>query len=158
VKIHLIAIGGKMPAWVQAGYGEYIKRLPRELAPLLTELPLANRSKNNNTQALKALEGEHILKAYEQLPGNTRLLALDLGGTKISTEKLAKKMANWQMEGVNPCLVIGGPDGLAPTVLQQANERWSLSELTLPHPLVRVLIAEQLYRAWTILQNHPYHK
>ncbi len=147
-----------MPAWVQQGYAEYAKRMPRELQPNLLELPLANRSKNANTQLLKATEAESILATVANLPGHRRLIALDVQGKSVTTEVLAEKMRRWQMEGMSPCLIIGGPDGLDKTVLQRAEEKWSLSGLTLPHPLVRVLIMEQLYRAWTITQNHPYHK
>lgn len=147
-----------MPRWVQEGYNEYAKRLPRDLEPRLVELPLANRSKNKNTDAIKSSEGEQILAAVDNLPGSKRLIALDVLGKKLSTELLSEKMAGWQMDGLNPCLVIGGPDGLSPACLKQADEKWSLSGLTLPHPLVRVVLIEQLYRAWSILQNHPYHK
>ncbi|SMF20733.1 23S rRNA (pseudouridine1915-N3)-methyltransferase [Alteromonadaceae bacterium Bs31] len=158
MKLHIISVGGKMPAWVQQGYGEYAKRMPRELQPNLLELPLANRSKNANTQVLKAAEAESISSALASLPGQLRLIALDVKGKALSTEGLAEKMSYWQMEGLSPCLIIGGPDGLDQSVLRRADEKWSLSGLTLPHPLVRVLMMEQLYRAWTITQNHPYHK
>jgi 23S rRNA (pseudouridine-1915-N(3)-) methyltransferase len=158
VKIHLISVGSKMPSWVQQGYSEYAKRMPREMEPNLVELPLANRSKNTRKQTVKDAEAEQILAAIENLPGQKCIIALDVLGKGLSTEKLSQKMASWQMEGVNPCLIIGGPDGLTQKVLQRAHEKWSLSGLTLPHPFVRVLLMEQLYRAWTILQNHPYHK
>ncbi|WP_075184968.1 23S rRNA (pseudouridine(1915)-N(3))-methyltransferase RlmH [Teredinibacter haidensis] len=158
MKVYLLTVGSKMPGWVQQGYQEYAKRMPREMETHLVELPLANRSKNTNTQAVKDAEAEQILSAIDSLPGHKHIIALDVLGKNLTTEKLADKMAGWQMEGVCPCLIIGGPDGLAQKVLQMAAEKWSLSGLTLPHPLVRVLIMEQLYRAWTILQNHPYHK
>lgn len=147
-----------MPSWVKAGYAEYAKRLPRDLEPRLVELPLANRSKNHSVDAVKTAEGEQILSAYDNLPGQKRLIALDVLGKPLSTELLAKKMAGWQMDAVNPCLLIGGPDGLSAPCLARADETWSLSALTMPHPLVRVVLIEQLYRAWSILQNHPYHK
>jgi len=158
VKINVIAVGQKMPAWVQDGYNEYARRMPREIQPALVELPLANRSKATSTAAVKDAEGQQIIATCDQLPGKTMRIALDVQGKPLTTERLAKKLQSWQMEGVNPCLIIGGPDGLSPQVLQQAHEKWSLSGLTLPHPLVRVVLMEQLYRAWTILQNHPYHK
>jgi 23S rRNA (pseudouridine-1915-N(3)-) methyltransferase len=158
MKINLLTVGSKMPGWVQQGYQEYAKRMPRELETRLVELPLANRSKNTNTQATKEAEAEQILSSLESLPGHKCIIALDVLGKSLTTEKLAEKMASWQMEAITPCLIIGGPDGLSQRVLQKANEKWSLSGLTMPHPLVRVLIMEQLYRAWTILQNHPYHK
>lgn len=147
-----------MPRWVQDGYAEYSKRLPRELQPNLVELPLANRSKATSTAVIKESEGEQLLASLDNLPGHKRIIALDVKGKTFSTERLAEKMADWQMTGVNPCLLVGGPDGLSAKVLHRAQEKWSLSGLTLPHPLVRVLLMEQLYRAWTILQNHPYHK
>lgn len=147
-----------MPAWVQDGYSEYARRMPREMQPELVELPLGNRSKATSTAAVKESEGQQILSTCEHLPGHKRIIALDVKGKALSTEMLAQKMQGWQMDGVNPCIIIGGPDGLSAPVLQQAQEKWSLSGLTLPHPLVRVVLMEQLYRAWTILQNHPYHK
>ncbi|WP_188152379.1 23S rRNA (pseudouridine(1915)-N(3))-methyltransferase RlmH [Teredinibacter waterburyi] len=158
MKIDLIAVGTKMPSWVQEGYQEYAKRLPRDLSLNLVELPLANRSKNTNVDQVKAAEGEQILSVIGSPSGNHRVIALDVLGKKLSTELLAEKMASWRMDGVNVSLLIGGPDGLSPKCLNRADEKWSLSGLTLPHPLVRIVLAEQLYRAWTILQNHPYHK
>ena len=92
------------------------------------------------------------------LPKNARIIALDAQGAIWSTEKLAKQMEDWMMSGQDIALLIGGPDGLTPEILHQANEHWSLSNLTFPHPLVRVIVAEQLYRAWTITENHPYHR
>lgn len=144
-----------MPAWVQQGYDEYKKRMPRELTPSLIEQPLAVRSKTTNVAKVKDAEGEQMLGAIGQ--GN-HVVALDVLGKSISTEGMAKKLENWQMDGLNVSILIGGPDGLAQSCLERANEKWSLSALTLPHPLVRVVLMEQLYRAWTILQNHPYHK
>lgn len=144
-----------MPDWVTQGYDEYAKRLPKELSPQLVELPLAVRSKSANVEKIKLTEGEQILSS---VPKGARLLMLDVKGKSLSTEMLSQKMSSWQMEGTDICLVIGGPDGLSSQCLAAADERWSLSALTLPHPLVRVVLVEQLYRAWTILQNHPYHK
>ena len=155
MKISLISVGSKMPAWVAQGYDEYAKRLPRELKPQLIELPLALRSKSVNVDKIKQGEGEQIIAA---IPKAARVVMLDVKGKALSTENLAEKMANWQMEAIDICLVIGGPDGLSSQCLNAADEKWSLSALTLPHPLVRVVLIEQLYRAWTILQNHPYHK
>ena len=144
-----------MPKWVQEGYQEYAKRLPRDLTPKLIELPLAQRSKTTNTQKIKNAEGEAMLA---QVSSGQHVVALDVLGKSISTEKLSQKMGQWQMEGQDVVLFIGGPDGLAADCLARANEKWSLSALTLPHPLVRIVLIEQWYRAWTILQNHPYHK
>lgn len=155
MKICLIAVGTRMPAWVLDGYQEYAKRMPKELKPELVELPLAVRSKSTNTQNAIASEGDNMLK---HLSNGSRTIALDVLGKPVSTEQLSQKMADWQMDGRNVNIIIGGPDGLDARCLAQADEKWSLSALTLPHPLVRVLLIEQLYRAWTILQNHPYHK
>ncbi len=155
MKISLISVGGKMPSWVSDGYQEYAKRLPRELNPQLVDLPLANRNKNSNIEKLKVDEGKQILAA---LPKSARMVALDVKGKPLSTEGLTEKLKDWQMNGQDVSIVIGGPDGLSHDCLQKAHERWSLSALTLPHPLVRVVLIEQLYRAWSITQNHPYHK
>ncbi|MFT5082058.1 MAG: 23S rRNA (pseudouridine1915-N3)-methyltransferase [Lentisphaeria bacterium] len=144
-----------MPAWVEQGYAEYAKRLPRDLTPQLMELPLANRSKSTSTAKVKNTEGEQILAA---IPKGAVVVALDVLGKALSTKGLAQKLETWQMNGSDVCLVIGGPNGLSDACLKIASERWSLSALTLPHPLVRVVLIEQIYRAWTILQNHPYHK
>lgn len=155
MKLSIVAVGTKMPKWVQQGYDEYAKRLPRELTPQLVELAVANRGKNANVEKLKQQEGEQILSS---LPKQGRVVALDVLGKKISTEQLSAKMADWQMVGDNVSIIIGGPDGLSQECLNHADEKWSLSDMTLPHPLVRIVLIEQLYRAWSILQNHPYHK
>ena len=155
MRITIIAIGTKMPRWVEEGVGEYSKRMPRELKVEWRELPLARRSKDANAQQLKDREGEQILKS---IPGGDRVIALDVRGRSLSTEQLARQLSDWQMSGDNYSLLIGGPDGLSEQCLQRAERRWSLSDLTLPHPLVRILLAEQLYRAWTITVNHPYHR
>lgn len=155
MRIHVISIGNKMPAWVQQGYEEYAKRLPREVKPELIELPLANRSKNLDITKAIVKEGEQMLSA---IPQKARVMALDVKGKSWSTEDLAQQLQNWRMQGEPVSFLIGGPDGLAPDCLTRAEQSWSLSALTLPHPLVRVVFIEQLYRAWTILNNHPYHK
>lgn len=144
-----------MPDWVQSAYLEYDKRLPKELSPRLVELPLAARNKNTSAEAAKKAEGEHMLAG---LGDKERIIALDVKGKALSTEQIASAMQNWLMNGEDIGLLIGGPDGLAKSCLERADQKWSLSNLTLPHPLVRVVLIEQLYRAWTILQNHPYHK
>lgn len=155
MRISIIAVGSKMPAWVDQAVQDYGVRMPRELKLQWREIPLARRGKDNNTEALCRREGEQILKA---IPAGDQVIALDVRGTSWSTEQLAKKLGDWQMSGDNYSLLIGGPDGLSPQCLARATQRWSLSNLTLPHPLVRVLLAEQLYRAWTITVNHPYHR
>ncbi|WP_339897138.1 23S rRNA (pseudouridine(1915)-N(3))-methyltransferase RlmH [uncultured Gilvimarinus sp.] len=156
MRIRLIAVGSKMPGWVQEGYNEYVKRLPRgDLELELTELPLAPRGKNSDIQRAMERESDAIRGAIGK---GDRVVALDVKGKRWSTEHLAEQLAGWRMDGRHVSLLVGGPDGLAPAALALAEQRWSLSALTLPHPLVRILVAEQLYRAWTILHNHPYHK
>lgn len=155
MRIRIIAVGTKMPAWVEQGYAEYAKRMPRDCVVELVELPLAQRGKNTDIARAMEKEGEEMLAAIGK---GEQVIALDVKGKSWSTEQLAEQMANWRMSGNNYCLLIGGPDGLAPQCLTQAQVRWSLSALTLPHPLVRIVVIEQLYRACSILQNHPYHK
>jgi 23S rRNA (pseudouridine1915-N3)-methyltransferase len=155
MRIRIIAIGTKMPDWVEQGYAEYAKRMPRECVVEMVELPLAQRTKNTDIAKAMEKEGEAMLAAIGK---GEQVIALDVLGKPWSTEQLAENMASWKMSGSHYCLLIGGPDGLAPRCLAQASAKWSLSPLTLPHPLVRILVIEQLYRACTILQNHPYHK
>jgi 23S rRNA (pseudouridine1915-N3)-methyltransferase len=129
--------------------------MPRELKLQWREIPLARRGRDNNSEKLRAREGEQMLRA---VPAGDQLIALDVRGKRLSTEQLAARLGDWQMSGDSYSLLIGGPDGLSEEVLRRARQRWSLSDLTLPHPLVRILLAEQLYRAWTITVNHPYHR
>lgn len=155
MRIRIIAVGTKMPDWVEQGYADYAKRLPRDCAVEMVELPLAPRSKNSDIARAMEKEGEAMRVAIGK--GDT-VIALDVLGKPWRTEQLAEQLAAWRMSGTNYSLLIGGPDGLAPDCLALAKIKWSLSPLTLPHPLVRIVLIEQLYRAWTILQNHPYHK
>lgn len=155
MRIRIIAVGTKMPDWVEQGYAEYAKRMPRECVVEMLELPLAQRGKNTDIAKAMEKEGEAMLAAIGK---GEQVIALDVKGKPWSTEQLAENMASWKMSGTNYCLLIGGPDGLAPACLAMASAKWSLSPLTLPHPLVRIVVIEQLYRACTILQNHPYHK
>lgn len=155
MKVRIIAVGTKMPTWVEQGYAEYAKRMPRDCVVELVELPLAQRGKNTDIARAMEKEGEEMLAAIGK---GEQVIALDVKGKSWSTEQLAEQMANWRMSGSNYCLLIGGPDGLAPQCLAKAQIHWSLSALTLPHPMVRILVIEQLYRACSILQNHPYHK
>lgn len=158
MRIRIIAVGTKMPDWVEQGYAEYAKRMPRDVTVEMIELPLAQRSKNTDIATAMAKEGEAMLAAIEKGGKGEQVIALDVKGKPWSTEQLAENLADWKMSGFNYCLLIGGPDGLAPECLALATVKWSLSPLTLPHPLVRILVIEQLYRACSILQNHPYHK
>ena len=155
MRISIIAVGTKMPGWVSQGVEEYCRRLPREIKLEWREIPLAQRGKDSKPEQLCQREGEQILKA---IPARDQVVALDVLGKRISTPRLAEQLSAWQMSGDDYSLLIGGPDGLSTQCLERAQSRWSLSDLTLPHPLVRVLLAEQLYRAWTITVNHPYHR
>jgi len=155
MRITIIAVGGKMPAWVEQGVAEYQRRMPRELKIQWREIPLVRRGRDTSADVLRRKEGEKILKA---IPARDAVIALDVRGKRWSTEQLAAQLTNWQMSGDNYSLLIGGPDGLSDACLQRAVQRWSLSDLTMPHSLVRVLLSEQLYRAWTINANHPYHR
>ncbi len=155
MRIRLIAVGTKMPAWVEQGFQEYAKRMPAECRLELVELPLGHRGKNQPVAKAIEKEAQSMLAALQ--PQNT-CVALEVKGKPWSTEQLAERMAEWRMDGRDIDLIVGGPDGLAPECVKLAKQTWSLSPLTLPHPLVRIILAEQLYRAWTILNNHPYHR
>lgn len=155
MKITLIAVGTKMPAWVDSGTEEYRKRLPRDFVLNIVEIPLSQRSKTTDLKRAMAKEGEASLQAIGK---GDYVVALDVLGQNLSTEKLAKKINTVRDVGQNLSLLVGGPDGLAPECLQRADATWSLSALTMPHPIVRVVVAEQLYRVWSLLNNHPYHR
>jgi len=155
MRLTALAVGTRMPPWVEQGVDEYVRRLPKEYRFGFREIALARRGGDRTPQQLCTLEGEHMLKA---VAAGDRVIALDVQGKSWSTERLAGNLRDWQMNGENVAFLIGGPDGLSSDVLQRSDQRWSLSDLTLPHPLVRVLLAEQLYRAWTITVNHPYHR
>lgn len=144
-----------MPAWVIQGYEEYARRLPADCALQLIEVSAGKRSKNADIPRILREEGERMLAA---LPKSVRVVAMDVNGSAWSTEQLAQGLDEWRHDGRDVALLVGGPEGLAPECLAWAEQRWSLSPLTLPHPLVRVVIAEQLYRARSILGNHPYHR
>lgn len=155
MRVQLVAVGTKMPTWVQTAFAEYAKRLPKELAPKVLELELGSKSKPGNIEAAKKAEAEAILAV---IPAEHFVVMLDLGGKAWSTQELSQQLATWQMSGRDFSFVIGGPDGLDERVRARANAVWSLSNLTLPHPLVRIVWVEQIYRAYCILNNHPYHK
>lgn len=155
MKIRLIAAGTKMPAWVEAGVKEYSRRLPRDFQLSITEIPLGARGKSADVQRAIRKEGEAMLAA---LTRNDYTVALDVQGRALSTEALADRVEQIREQGQDLALLVGGPDGLAAECLQQSREKWSLSALTLPHPVVRVVVAEQIYRAWSFLNGHPYHR
>lgn len=150
MRLRLVAIGTRMPAWVEAGFQDYAQRLPpRELRLELLELPLAARG-----DRARQVEGEKLL---ERTRDHHRVVLDERGSAWTSTE-LAARLNAWMQNGRDVALLVGGPDGHSPEVIAAADERWSLSRLTLPHALVRVLLAEQLYRAWSLNANHPYHR
>lgn len=155
MRVAIVAIGHKMPAWIRDGFDEYVRRMPPEIRVELVELKPAERGAGKSAARAKAMEGERLLAA---LPSGATLIALDEKGAAISTQGLATLLTGWMRDGVTPAFVIGGADGLADDVKRRAQRVLSLSALTLPHGLVRVLLAEQLYRAWTILSHHPYHR
>lgn len=155
MKLKILAVGSKMPKWVTEGFEEYRKRMPPELVLELIEIPLGKRGKNADVERAIRQEGQAVMELIKK---DDRVVALEVNGREWSTEGLAGMLAGWQMEGRDLCFLIGGPDGNAPECQARADAQWSLSKLTLPHPLVRVLLAEQLYRAWSINANHPYHR
>lgn len=155
MRIHLLAVGRRLPAWVQAGYAEFSRRLPPECRLILTEIEPGARGKGRDPQRAMTEEGARLLAA---LPKAALVVALDEHGRQWSSAELAQRLQAWLQGGRDVALLIGGADGLAPEVKARAEARWSLSRLTLPHALVRVLVAEQLYRAWSILTQHPYHR
>ena len=155
MRLRVVSVGQRMPGWVTDAWEEYARRMPRELSLELVEVPLAKRGKNADLVRLKRDEGRALLAATA--PGNL-LIALDGGGKVWSTEQLARNLEDWMGQGRDCCFLVGGPDGHDSECLARAQQRWSLGALTLPHPLVRVVLAEQLYRAWTIIQGHPYHR
>ncbi|TJZ77392.1 23S rRNA (pseudouridine(1915)-N(3))-methyltransferase RlmH [Chitiniphilus eburneus] len=155
MKLIIVAVGHKMPGWIEAAFGEYRKRLPREFALSLVELKPDKRSGGRTPQQVMAEEADRILAA---IPQGARLIVLDERGANWTTMKLAEAMKTWHTDGRDVVFVIGGTDGLDPRVKDKADQLLQLSALTLPHGMVRVLLAEQLYRAYSILHNHPYHR
>jgi 23S rRNA (pseudouridine1915-N3)-methyltransferase len=155
LQLRLITVSNKAPSWINEGFQEYAKRLSSVLSFDILEIPVEKRGNQKNMQPLIEKEGEKILAAIK--PQHT-VIALDVKGKMWSTEELASRLKNWQLEGKNIDFIVGGPDGLSAECLKRAQIQWSLSPLTLPHLLVRIVIAEQIYRAWSILQGHPYHK
>ncbi len=155
MRLHLLAVGRKMPGWIAEGFREYAGRMPPELRLELVELAPGDRGGGGRVDRAREVEAGRLLGA---VPRGARIIALDAGGREETTEQLARRMSGWLQKGRDMALLVGGPDGLAPECLARSEYRWSLSRLTLPHMLVRVVVAEQLYRAWSILANHPYHR
>jgi 23S rRNA (pseudouridine1915-N3)-methyltransferase len=155
MQILLIAVGTRMPTWVTEGYEEYAKRLHGACRLGLREITAVKRTKGADLAQAQRDEGERCLAA---VPAGSRLIALERSGRQQATTDLANAMQRWMGDGRDVAILIGGPEGLAPACLARADDVWSLSALTLPHPLVRVVLAEQLYRAWSILNHLPYHR
>jgi 23S rRNA (pseudouridine1915-N3)-methyltransferase len=153
--IKILAVGTKMPEWVNSTYADYAKRLPRDYSLNLIEIPAQKRGNSADTAAILKKEAQSILSHIE---AGSLVVALDVKGQMWSTEQLAQKLQTWHDQSQSIIFLIGGPEGLPSACLERANFRWSLSALTFPHPLVRVILAEQVYRAWSIIQNHPYHR
>jgi 23S rRNA (pseudouridine1915-N3)-methyltransferase len=154
LKLRIISVGHKMPDWVQTACAEYIKRMPRELSIEIIEIKPEKRAAGNSTENIQQAEAKRILEAA----GNDFLIACDERGQEITTLQLAEKMTHWQNLGRNVSFLIGGADGLDASLKQAADFQWSLSKLTLPHAFARVLLCEQLYRAHSVNQGHPYHR
>lgn len=155
MQLLVAAVGQRMPRWVNEAWVEYSRRMPAGMSLSLREIPLARRGKNADTKRLTATESDALLAA---MPAHARVIALDVRGKAWSTEQLAANLEEWMGDGRDVGFMIGGPDGISPEIMARSDARWSFGPLTLPHPLVRVVLAEQLYRAWTITQNHPYHR
>ena len=154
MKLRIISVGHKMPAWVETACQEYAKRMPRELSLDIIEIKPEKRAAGNNTENIQLIEAKRIIEAL----GKDYCMALDERGAEVGTLQLADKLRDWQSQGRDVALVIGGADGLHASVKQKADWLWALSKLTLPHAMVRVLLAEQLYRAHSVICNHPYHR
>jgi 23S rRNA (pseudouridine1915-N3)-methyltransferase len=155
MQMHLLAVGARQPRWVDEAYQEYAKRLPRQCRLTLREIPIVRRGASTPPQVAVSREGERLLEA---IPRGARTIALDERGKMLDTRGLAVLLEQWLVDGGDTALLVGGPDGLAQPCLDRAELAWSLSRLTLPHGLARVLVAEQLYRAWTVTSGHPYHR
>jgi len=155
MEITLLAIGTKMPKWVNDGYQEYAKRLGRDCKLILKEIPSPRRSNAEDSSTVRKKEGQLLLAA---IPKGSYLIALDEHGKLQSTQSVADKFQQLKQSSQSLALVIGGADGLSDQVLEQCIEKWSLSKMTFPHAMVRVIVAEQIYRAFSLLNNHPYHR
>lgn len=154
MKLLVVAVGQRVPEWAQQAWDDYAKRFPPELRLELKAVKTEPRA-SKTLQSLLAAERERIEAA---IPKGARVVALDERGTALTTVALATRLKEWQLASQDVVLAIGGPDGLDPQFKQEAHERIRLSDLTLPHAMVRVLLAEQLYRAWSVNAGHPYHR
>ena len=155
MQLLIVAVGHKMPAWIETGFQEYAKRMPPELRIVLKEVKPVERSGSKTAATAMALERERIEAV---LPKNVRIVALDERGKELTSVGLSQQLQAWQLDGGDTALLIGGADGLDPALKARADSLIRISSMTLPHGIVRVMLAEQLYRAWSITQNHPYHR
>ncbi|MGB0714201.1 MAG: 23S rRNA (pseudouridine(1915)-N(3))-methyltransferase RlmH [Gammaproteobacteria bacterium] len=155
MRIHLLSVAQRVPAWVDEGYATYAGRMPHECRLELKELSPAKRARNADARRVREAEGQALIAA---IPKGALVVALDEHGGTWSTRDLARRMDDWLAGGRDVALMIGGADGLSEECRKRADGVWSLSRMTFPHALVRVLVAEQLYRAWTVLNKHPYHR
>jgi 23S rRNA (pseudouridine1915-N3)-methyltransferase len=155
VHIRLIAVGDRQPSWVDDAFGIYTGRYPPEWKFRLDTIATGRRAKNDKSRNAMTAEGEQILA---KIGADEQLVLLDERGKQATSQALAARLAEWQADGRNLCFVIGGPDGVSAACRGRANLIWSLSDLTLPHGLARVLFAEQMYRAWSLQVGHPYHR
>jgi 23S rRNA (pseudouridine1915-N3)-methyltransferase len=155
VHIRLLAVGDRQPSWVDDAFGIYAGRYPREWKFRLDTIPTVHRNKNDKSLQAMEAEGELILT---KLTPTEQVVLLDERGKPLSSQELAEKLSEWQADGRDLCFVIGGPDGVSEAVRQRADRMLSLSKLTLPHGMARALLSEQLYRAWSLQNGHPYHR
>tara|TARA_R110002049_G_scaffold260412_4_gene436281 strand:+ start:7448 stop:7918 length:471 start_codon:yes stop_codon:yes gene_type:complete len=153
--IRLLAVGDRQPVWVDDAVESYTARFPREWRFRLDLLTTAKRSRKESAKRAIETEGEHLLS---KIDGGEQVVLLDERGTQLSSKSLAQQLVQWQTDGRDLCFVIGGPDGVSSAVRSRADFVWSLTRLTLPHGLARVLYAEQMYRAWSLGAGHPYHR
>lgn len=154
MKLKILSVGHKMPSWVDSGCAEYIKRMPKELATEIIEIKPDKRAAGKNSEVVQEAESKRIL----EVAGKDYLVVLDERGQEVTSLQLATKMEHWQTLGKDLSLVIGGADGIHTALKQKADWLWSLSKLTMPHGLVRIMLCEQLYRGYSVTQHHPYHK
>jgi 23S rRNA (pseudouridine1915-N3)-methyltransferase len=155
VRVTILSVGHKMPAWIQEGFQEYTRRMPPEIRVELVELKPEERGGGRDVERAKVAESERVMQA---LPAGATLLVLDERGKAVTTQGLSVMLSQWMRDGSHPAFAIGGADGHSDALRERAQKLVALSALTLPHGLVRVLLAEQLYRAWSILARHPYHR
>ncbi|MBL4622690.1 MAG: 23S rRNA (pseudouridine(1915)-N(3))-methyltransferase RlmH [Immundisolibacteraceae bacterium] len=155
MQLEIVAVGKKMPGWVDVAFADYQRRFPRNLPVKLQALEASRRTATVNQERGRQVESEQLIAA---VASGSRIICLDQGGKSWSTAQVSSQLADWMQDGRSVSLLIGGADGMTEQCLQQADQCWSLSPLTLPHPMVRVILIEQLYRGWSMLQNMPYHR